>query len=96
MGISAHKDQLIKLRIEKKEKSLHFCQYYLYKWTGETSELKFVDGEVEAVEWMTYEQLMSERENDNYKFNVGILEFIYRNYSSRKLNLFQPHLKLRP
>jgi isopentenyldiphosphate isomerase len=80
LGIFADQDHLIKLQIEKREKSLHFCQYYLYKWSGEVPELKFVDGEVEAVAWISYEQLMTERENENYKFNVNVLEFIHTNY----------------
>jgi isopentenyldiphosphate isomerase len=79
LGLHAEKENLIKAQMIKSESYLHFSQQYIYIWSGDISELKFNDGEVEQIRWMSVEEytnLMKNEGWDNFKFNAQILEFV--------------------
>lgn len=57
LGLSVTPDALIDVRILKSNKAKHFGQVYLLRWDGDINELKFVDDEVAAIQWMTMKEI---------------------------------------
>lgn len=66
LGLDINKDDLKPVHILKSDKAKHFGQVYAYRWNGEVSDVKFNDGEVEQVKWMTFEEIQEMMDNEKF------------------------------
>ena len=59
MGIVIEPSQLIEARMLKSDQAKHFGQVYVLRWDGDISQLRFIDNEVAAVQWMSLDEIRS-------------------------------------
>lgn len=71
LGLIVDPSDLIPVTIAKNYEHLHHSQLYIYIWNGKEQDLRFTDGEIEQVKWMTREEYIEliRQSKPNFQFN---------------------------
>lgn len=78
LGLQANATDLVPLYVKKHEGQKHFGQVYVLRWNGDLSVLRFDDGEVAQVKWMSLaelERLIAEGQFCN-SLDQKVMEFL--------------------
>lgn len=77
LGIKVDPSQLIQGETTKRKRfpDNKFATTYYYRFDGDTNSLKFRDGEVQAVEWMTENNLLDSLANNSSKWATQLVTF---------------------
>jgi len=78
LGLSPRVEELEMLGSHKNSEHKHHGQLYVYRWNGQVRELRFNDGEVEQVKWVSLEEYheMQNAGIDTYPVNPLLVEYL--------------------
>lgn len=78
IGLKVDPKDLIPVYIKKSDEARHFGQVYLLKWNSELKDLKFNDGEVQQVKWISLTDLSNLVSKGKFvnRLDEKVIEFI--------------------
>lgn len=72
LGLSVKPNKLIPLHILKSDEAKHFSHVFVVRWNGSTRSIRFRDGEVLSVRWITLEEIKEQMKKGTFCNDIDI------------------------